>query len=129
MPPAVRSSFWLLVAGFVAGVAVAPFDPRPWPKWRDIPDPMAAVVTGLLLVGILIFIALRTYQGRNWARWVQLILLLAAVPSFLRDAGARLAVAPVVGFIDMLLFAAEVVCIGLLFTPTANRWYHRRSPE
>jgi hypothetical protein len=125
MPRAVRASLWLLVGGFAAGLVVAPFDPRPWPKWTAVPDPIAAVVTGFALIGVLVFIALRTYQGNNWARWVQLIGFLAAIPSFLRDAGARFGAAPVVSFIYVVLFASELAGVALLFTPVANRWYRR----
>ena len=127
MPRAVRGSLWLLIGGYLVGLAVTPFDPRPWPKVPDTSTLVTAIVLGITIVWGIMFITMRTYQGRTWARWVQLIALLAATPSFIRDTGAQFGTAPAVSSIRAVLFVMGAVSVALLFTPTANLWYRQLS--
>jgi hypothetical protein len=129
MPRVVRASLWLLIAGYLVGLAVTPFDPRPRPRIPDTTTLITAIVLGIAIVWLIVFFALRTYQGRNWARWVQLTTLVAATPSFIRDTSAQFGIAPAVGSIHVLLFITGAVSVALLFTPTANLWYRQLSTE
>lgn len=123
MPRPVRASLWLLVCGYVLGLALSPFDPRPWPRIPDRWTFVVALLLGALILWLIVFIALRTYQGRNWARWVQLVTQVAAIPSFVRDLGLHFGAAPIVSSCYALIFMAEVLAVSLLFTPVANQWY------
>ncbi len=109
MPRPVRVSLWLLVCGYVLGLAlVAVRTPGPGPEsrtsgrlsWRWSWAPAA--------IWLLVFIALRTYQGRNWARWIQLVTQVAAIPSFVRISGCTFGAAPIVSSCYALIFVAEV---------------------
>jgi hypothetical protein len=123
MPRVARVSLWLLIAGYLVELAVTPFDPRPWPTFTDTRALITAIVLGIAIIWVITFIALRTYQGRTWARWVQLITLVGATPSFVREVDAQFGIAPVVCSIHILLFVTGAVSVALLFTPTASVWY------
>jgi hypothetical protein len=127
MPRLVRTSLWLLIGGFAVGLALTPFDPRPWPALPDRSTLITAIVLGIAILWLLLFIAWQTYQGRNWARWVQLITQVAATPSFVRDLGAHVGTAPIISCIYAVVFITEAAAVLLLFTPPANLWYHQSS--
>ena len=126
MPRPVRLSLILLLGGYLLGLALSPFDPRPWPKLPDRSTFIIALLLGAALVWLILFIAMRAYQGRNWARWVQLVSQVAAMPSFVTHLGPQMGAAPLVSSLYALIFVAEVVSVALLFTPAASHWYHER---
>jgi len=50
VPRTVRASLWLLIGGYVVGLALSPFDPRPWPR---VPDKSTLIIAGILGIGII----------------------------------------------------------------------------
>jgi hypothetical protein len=129
MPRPVRASLWLLIGGYLVGLAIASFDAGQWARTPDRQTLITAIIVGIAIVWLIVFVALRTYQGRNWARWVQLITQVAAFPSFIREIGALFGIAPVVSSVYALLFATQAVSVALLFTPTASLWYRQLSAD
>jgi len=124
VPRTVRASLWLLIGGYVVGLALSPFDPRPWPR---VPDKSTLIIAGILGIGIIwgiVFIASQAYRGRRWARWILLIAQVAAIPGSIKDIHAHFGTAPAVSSVYILVFFAELVSVGLLFTPSANLWYY-----
>ena len=53
MPPLVRTSLWLLIGGFAVGLALTPFDPRPWPALPDRSTLVTAIVLGIAILWLL----------------------------------------------------------------------------
>jgi hypothetical protein len=127
MPKTVRASLWLLIGSFLATPVVGVINPTPFPGLPDGSVPF--VVVFVLFLGLMVLVAVMAYRQRNWARWVHSVMFvfgpIVSVPVQME----MFSTSPATSLLGLMLYAAQLASVALLFAPQSNAWYSASVPR
>ena len=127
MPMTVRISLCLLVAAVLATPLIGMLDSAPTPTLPEGAGPAVIAATLFLVafLGLVAFVAVMAYRRRNWARWVHGALFVLGLAVYIPTMVATFESSSS-SVLSLIVTAAEVASVVLLFTRDSNAWYSSR---
>jgi hypothetical protein len=82
-------------------------------------------VDGFTLALLILFVWLVARRAKNWARWVDLGMFVVGTPSAIRLLANKLPDKPLLGTLNLVQVALQIVALVLIFTGNARDWFKR----
>lgn len=78
----------------------------------------------ILTFGLLLFIIFQMSQRKKWARTTFLVLFIIGATTFPFTLTIIIGESPVIGIITVLLTLSQIISFVLLYSKSANQWFH-----
>lgn len=121
MPPAVQRACTLVLLALALGVVTLLPGIRP-PEPEEVPFGFTLAVI-VFFGGITVALVQVVRRGRNWGRWALLAYLVLGWWLMLDQLNEDFNASPLLGFLDIISVAMEVVAAVLLFKGASARWF------